>query len=150
MQPARSKILARPLALLSLVFALMMGSAAIYGMVQHYSPVPYADMLGVFIFYEALHNGDWSVWWAQHNEHRIVLARILFWLDWRLSDGNGVLLLGSHLLMIAAATWIFWQLSIMAACRRWSSQSAPPEDGPREAHSSGRTRAPSSRELLLP
>jgi hypothetical protein len=108
--PTRSAYRTWTPAALGIGFGAAMLLAAIYGAMQHYTPVPYADMLGVFVFYESLSSGDWSVWWAQHNEHRIVLARILFWLDWQLADGTGLLLLCSHFVMIAIAVWLFWQI----------------------------------------
>jgi hypothetical protein len=55
---------------------------AVIGGVRSYSPVPFADMWNGYLdFYIQAQNGNWSAWWAQHNEHRILLTRIFFWLD---------------------------------------------------------------------
>lgn len=43
---------------------------------------------GDLLFYIATSSGDYSHWWAQHNEHRIVLSRLLFWVDLGLLQGK--------------------------------------------------------------
>jgi hypothetical protein len=64
---------------------------AVIGTVRNYSPVPWLDMWDDYIgFYLRLHAGDWGAWWAQHNEHRIVLARMFFWVDVACFHGNGI------------------------------------------------------------
>ena len=46
---------------------------AIIGGYEAYSPVPMGDMWnGTLGFYVNASHGDWSSWWAQHNEHRIL------------------------------------------------------------------------------
>ncbi|MFT3802269.1 MAG: hypothetical protein QM766_13740 [Burkholderiaceae bacterium] len=59
----------------------------VIGGIRHYSPVPFWDFWGVFPFYEAVKAGDLGVWWAAHNEHRPVLARLLVYADFKLFDG---------------------------------------------------------------
>ena len=70
------------LALVSLALAVTAG-------VHNYSPVPFGDMWpGDLLFYIAVSSGDQSHWLAQHNEHRIVLSRFLFWLDMEVLSGQ--------------------------------------------------------------
>lgn len=55
---------------------------AVIGGILRYSPVPFWDMWGGYLdFFVRAGSGGWRIWWEQHNEHRIVLARILFWMD---------------------------------------------------------------------
>lgn len=101
-------ILSAPIALFSIGIVLL----AMIGGVLNYSPVPYWDMwdgqLGFFMRFSA---GDWSALWAQHNEHRIVLTRLLFWLDLELFGGNSVFLFISNYLLAAATAALFgWVL----------------------------------------
>ena len=42
-----------------------------------------------------------SAWWAQHNEHRIVLARGLFWLDIRVFGGRSAFLIACNVALLA-------------------------------------------------
>jgi hypothetical protein len=63
-------------------------AAAIIGAMRYYSPVPLGDMWNGYLdFFMEVQNGNHAAWWTQHNEHRIVLARLLFWMD--LSFFNG-------------------------------------------------------------
>lgn len=80
--------------------------AAVIGAIQNFSPVLFWDMWpGYLEFYMRTLNGDTTAWWSQHNEHRIVLSRLLFWIDLRIFDGTSwFLILANYLL--AFATWI--------------------------------------------
>ncbi|MDQ2137377.1 hypothetical protein RBI14_04280 [Alcaligenaceae bacterium B3P038] len=82
---------------------------AVSGAFQHHSPVPYWDMWNGYLqFYMNATDGMVDSWWAQHNEHRIVLARLLFFVDIAWFSGLGYFLIATQLLMIAAAAalWI--------------------------------------------
>ncbi|HLT64103.1 MAG TPA: hypothetical protein VKZ92_06225 [Pseudohongiella sp.] len=82
------------------------------GIINNYSPVPFWDSWpGTLGFYLDHLQGRYSIWWAQHNEHRIVLARLLFWLDFKLASGSGILLLSSHLLLMMLAVYVFFLFS---------------------------------------
>ncbi|UXJ53042.1 hypothetical protein [Pseudomonas citronellolis] len=71
----------------------------------NFSPVPISDMWdGYITFGTRLSLGDTSAWFAQHNEHRIILARLLFWLDMHLFNGSThFLILCNFLLAFLAA-----------------------------------------------
>jgi hypothetical protein len=81
----------RGLTILFGVCAVLFFILAIIGTVHNYSPVPFWDMWDDYIeFYLKIHAGDWSAWWAPHNEHRIILARLFFWIDIAYFHGNGI------------------------------------------------------------
>jgi hypothetical protein len=91
------------------LFALTYVALAIIGAFRSYSPVPYWDMWDGYIqFYVRVLNSDWSVWWAQHNEHRIFLARLFFWLDLSFFDGLSwfLIIVNYTLLFIACLTFL--------------------------------------------
>lgn len=70
-------------------------------------PLPYWDMWSGYLgFWYRLADGDLSAWWVQHNEHRIVLARLLFWLDVSWLQGSGVLLLTTVVASTAIAAFV--------------------------------------------
>lgn len=67
--------------ILLLASFLMLG-LAILGGIYNYTAVPYWDMWdGTLGFLLKLQRGEYAVWWEQHNEHRILLSRLVFWLD---------------------------------------------------------------------
>lgn len=79
---------------------------ALAGGVRNYSIVPFWDAwAGYLHFYSLVTEGHWGEWWALHNEHRIVLARLLFYIDlawfrgtvWFLLAVNYLLVLGAFL-----------------------------------------------------
>lgn len=75
---------------------------AIIGGILNYSPVPFADMWLTLNFMLKVDEGEISQWWQQHNEHRIVIARLLFWLDYKLFAGRGIFLEVLNYLLLAA------------------------------------------------
>jgi hypothetical protein len=86
-------------------FAILFVSLAIVGGFKNYSSIPFWDMWNGYLnFYTKVSAGDLSAWWAQHNEHRIVLARIFFWLDIRYFHGQGWLLIIVNYLLLSFAT----------------------------------------------
>lgn len=92
-----------------LVGAMIFWALAAVGAVRAYSPVPFWDMWDGYIgFFLKVSSGDWSAWWAQHNEHRIALARVLFWIDLSWFDGTGWFLLIANYFLLAAVCFVFW------------------------------------------
>ncbi|WP_287877660.1 hypothetical protein [Aquitalea sp.] len=60
----------------------MIFGLAIIGGWKNYTAIPFWDMWdGTIEFLLKVRAGDYGVWWEQHNEHRIILARVIFWLD---------------------------------------------------------------------
>lgn len=95
------------------VFAALFVILAITGAVRMFSPVPFWDMWGGTLgFYIATQDGNSSIWWAQHNEHRIVLSRMLFWLDYKLFGGMSVFLIVMNFIIVAMAIILFWRVAL--------------------------------------
>src|SRR5687767_513075 len=92
---ARLLLLACPVAFLAL---------ALVGGTRHYSPVPFWDMWDSYLgFFGSTRDGGFGVWWAQHNEHRIVFSKVLFWLDLAVvRRGSTPFLIACNFLLAAA------------------------------------------------
>jgi hypothetical protein len=81
---------------------------AIIGGMRGYSPVPFWDMWNGYLgFYTRLQSGEFSVWWMQHNEHRIILTRILFWLDIHFLHGSGAMLIVVNYLLVGMSAVMY-------------------------------------------
>lgn len=71
---------------------------AIWGGIRSYSPVPYWDQWDSYVdFY--LNSGNWEAWWLQHNEHRILFSKVLFWIDITLFDAKGYFLIVANYML---------------------------------------------------
>ncbi len=82
---------------------------AIAGGVNRYSAVPYMDMWDSYLnFYVSFKNGGWHAWWDQHNEHRIVLARLLFWMDLTWFRGAGAFLIIMNYVLAGLSGTLFY------------------------------------------
>lgn len=98
----------RALKISILIFAGLYFTLAIVGGFLAYSSVPFWDMWdGYLEFYAKASAGDWSVWWDQHNEHRIVLSRILFWIDNYAFSGRLMFLIVTNYLLIIGACLVY-------------------------------------------
>ena len=96
---------------LFLLAAIVFVALAITGGVRGYSPVPFWDMWDGYLgFFTKVMSGDVSAWWAQHNEHRIVLARIFFWLDLVLFSGRGWFLIVVNYVLQAMVCMLYWTI----------------------------------------
>lgn len=85
---------------------------AIIGAVRHYSPVPFWDVWTGYVNFNSLvNNGEYQAWWAQHNEHRIVLSKLLFWLDVHCFGGDQKMLLVVNFLLIVTTIILFWRIA---------------------------------------
>lgn len=104
--------------LLGLGFVFMSIAAGI----RHYSPVPFGDMwFGYLEFFRRLDEGGEAHWWAQHNEHRILLSRLLFWFDLAVLKGVTPFLQVINY-MLALALWV---VLCLLASKSMSSTQAP-------------------------
>ena len=89
---------------------LMIGLAIVGGFLN-YSPVQFWDTWdGAINFFMNTKDGDISIWWAQHNEHRIILARILFWADIKWFGGIGWFLIIINYLLLSMIALVFWKI----------------------------------------
>lgn len=71
------------------------------GAYRYYSPFPVGDMWDGYIgFYLKVIEGDYSAWWAQHNEHRIILSKVFFYLDLKYFGGLSLLLIPLNLILL--------------------------------------------------
>lgn len=121
-------VLTRLWRVLALTFGALMFAAAVIGALRWYSPVPIGDAWdGMLGFRLAQLAGEPGLWWAQHNEHRIVLARALFWLDFELFGGRMAFLIVANFVLVAAAVLVF------AAVARWLPRPAGARPNPRNA-----------------
>jgi hypothetical protein len=62
---------------------------------------------GYLNFYTQIATGHYSEWWAQHNEHRIILSKIFFWIDIRWFGGLNYSLITVNYLLVSATCLIF-------------------------------------------
>jgi hypothetical protein len=91
-------------------FAFLYVGLVIIGIFNNYSPVPFWDMWNGYLeFYMKVQSGDWYAWFAQHNEHRVFLSRILFWLDIRFFDGASYFLILCNFLLMGGIGYIFYK-----------------------------------------
>lgn len=96
---------------LELLFSLVASvfvTLAVIGAIRNYSPVPIWDMWNGYLdFYVRVNQGDWYAWWAQHNEHRILLARLFFWMDLEWFGGAGWFLILINYLLLGLICIVF-------------------------------------------
>lgn len=92
-------------------FAVVMVGLAVVGGFLSYSPVPFWDMWGGYIgFFMRADDGEMVAWWDQANEHRIVLARLLFWIDLKWFGGASVFLIAANYFFIGISAFMFWRI----------------------------------------
>ncbi|MCX8062112.1 MAG: hypothetical protein N3D16_05980 [Anaerolineales bacterium] len=96
--------------ILILVLAtLLFWGLAIVGAFKSYSPVPFWDMWdGYLDFYIKASAYDIGAWWRNHNEHRILLSRLLFWIDLSWLNGSIWFLLALNYLLVAISCLMFF------------------------------------------
>ncbi|WP_045761015.1 hypothetical protein [Xanthomonas albilineans] len=74
--------------------------STVIGVAIHFPSTLYMDEWdGMIGFWQKLQRGDMGAWWAQHNEHRIVFTRLLFWLDLHFFKGKGYVLIPANVLL---------------------------------------------------
>lgn len=92
-----------------IVLAIVYVSLSIIGGFRYYSAVPWLDTWDGYIrFFLALPDSDWHLWWSQHKEHRIVLPRLFFWIDFTFFKGLGAFLIVLHYLLLAASVAVLY------------------------------------------
>ncbi len=80
----------------------------IFGVFSNFSSIPYWDMWdGYLNFYLKIQNGQYYEWFALHNEHRIFLSRILFFIDIKIFNNQSYFLVLCNLLFLSFAVLIF-------------------------------------------
>lgn len=91
-----------------------------------YTPVPSWDEWFVLIRYtELFHKAPFRWIWEQNNEHRIVLQKLLFLLDFGLFHGSEWFMLASiFLIQVLLSVVVVWWLVRFAKLRGWSLAAA--------------------------
>jgi len=91
-------------------FALFYVLTDVVGIFNNYSAVPFWDMWNGYLeFYTKVQSGEWYVWFGQHNEHRVFLSRILFWIDIHFFDGASYFLIICNFLLMVSIVWLFYK-----------------------------------------
>ena len=80
---------------------------AVIGGYQHYTPIPFWDMWDGYVR-APLSFDNWGVWWAQHNEHRILLSRLFFYADLNYFNGASWFLIIVNYVLVGCVAFIFW------------------------------------------
>lgn len=96
----------------SIVFILILYVLSFLGsLVLHAPLLPEADMYnGLLLFVSRWSFGDVSLLWAQHNEHRILLSRVLFLINEFIFGGGSAFLVASNLLILMGIGLLFWRM----------------------------------------
>lgn len=92
-------------------FTALIVGLAVVGAFRFYSPVPHKDMWeGYLWFFLRVADGDIGAWWAQLNEHRLVLSRVLFWADLKWFGGASWFLIAVNYFLASASALLFWRI----------------------------------------
>lgn len=83
--------------------------SCLIGSYLNFTALPIYDAWAAVIFYARLAENDWSAWWEHHNEHRIILTRLLFWLEFKLWQGSGIFLIICNYGLLLASYGGFYQ-----------------------------------------
>ncbi len=76
------------------IVALIFALTSVWGVNSALSSVPFWDEWDSYLnFYTTVKSGDYSAWWSQHNEHRLVISKLLFWIDLSFFNGSRAFLL---------------------------------------------------------
>lgn len=109
------------LAVWCVLIGLLVAVSTIYGVVRNYSPIPYMDQWdGVIGFWRMIQSGNYAAWWVQHNEHRIVMSRVLFWIDMKWFGGVNVFTIAMNVVLHLAIAGVFVLAYVRYAARRVS------------------------------
>jgi len=92
-----------------LVNAALFAVLMMVGIWRHYSDIPFLDMWDAYLGFYTRVGKDWHAWWEQHNEHRLIVSRLLFWTDLRIFGGSMTLLyvLNAVFPLLIAGSFVF-------------------------------------------
>jgi len=97
-----------PTVVLMLLAGAFSGLAVIGGIRSH-TPVPFWDMWNGYLeFYTDLATIGPSAFFEQNNEHRVILSKLLFYIDLTYFAGLSQFLMVSYYLIALAAVYVFW------------------------------------------
>jgi hypothetical protein len=55
----------------------------------------------------------WDMFWQPHNEHRLVISKLFFWLDFALFNGSNLPLLILNLVLAGLIIWVVYQILVL-------------------------------------
>lgn len=85
---------------------------AILGGFNSYNPVPFWDMWGSYLnAHEITNSNGVELLLSQHNEHRIILSRILFWIDFKIFEGSVAPLIILNFIFAGLAALVFYTIT---------------------------------------
>ncbi|SEM34031.1 hypothetical protein SAMN02800694_0706 [Luteibacter sp. UNCMF331Sha3.1] len=114
--------LARRLATTCIGLSTLMVLLSIVGIVRAYSPVPYWDMWDGYVgFFLRASSEGWSALFEAHNEHRLILARLLFYPDIAWFGGMGILPLVANVALAGGVAF-----SLCRAALTLTTEGSPP------------------------
>jgi hypothetical protein len=101
--------LQRIYAVWSALLAIVVVATTIYGGIHYFSPIPFWDQWNGYIgFFHAIRDGDYWFFWSQHMDHRIVIPRILFFLDIYVFGGWNAFNIVAIYFMLACLGIVIW------------------------------------------
>lgn len=102
---------AKFLVAVAVALAVLFVTLTVIGGFRNYSPVPFWDMWGGYLdFFVKVKNGNYSAWWALHNEHRILFSRLLFYLDLDQFGGKAAFLIVCNYTLLAFFYYLFLRI----------------------------------------
>lgn len=86
-------------AVILVVLAVSRLAMTLIGVAKSWTALPFWDMWDSYItWYVNLEPGNLIQWWSQHNEHRILIAKIFFYIDLKFFNGSGLFLLFANVI----------------------------------------------------
>lgn len=79
---------------------------------KNFLPVPFWDHWQEITEFSRFQAGQWGLmdWFSQHNEHRILVARLLMFADLKWTKGSGLLNIGAIWVFQAASALLLWNI----------------------------------------
>ncbi|SDI07151.1 hypothetical protein SAMN04487926_111238 [Paraburkholderia steynii] len=91
-------------------------ATTLYAVWRHYSPLPFGDQWdGTIGFYMRAVQHPWQAFFEQHNEHRLVISRLVFFPDVRYFGGRNVISLTANLVFAALLALTFFHIVTRSA-----------------------------------
>lgn len=108
-----------------LIFAigLLTVATTVFGVWQHFTPIPIGDSWdGTLGFYVRALQHPWLAFFEQHNEHRLVFSRLIFFADVRYFGGRNLLSLVANLALASLLCLAFFKIALhhQAKTFRWT------------------------------
>lgn len=84
---------------------------------ENFLPIPFWDHWQEIMEFSRFQSGQWGLmdWFSQHNEHRILIARLIMFADLKWTNGSGFLNIGAIWVFQAASALLLWKIITAAA-----------------------------------